>query len=787
MNRKGIISVLIIVLFFLNTFSITAQTVQKEKLSLTSILKALETLYNVRFSYVDETVKGITLELPESILTLTDALNYISQETHLDFKLLDDRFIVVSKEKAGNNTGFSTQQLEEVVVVNYLTSGLTKLNDGSITLKPESFGILPGLIEPDVLQTIQALPGILSVDETVSNINVRGGTHDQNLILWDGIKMYQSGHFFGLISAFNPYTTKSVNVSKNGTPAKYGDGISSIIDMQLSNTIDNQFNAGLGFNLINADGYAKIPLSHNTELQLSTRRSITDLINTATFEQYSKRIFQDSDFNDAKKNDDFISQNESFYFYDVTAKFLYDITKKDKVRFHFFNVFNDLNYDEQLTTNDRNEALNSKLTQRNSAIGMTYTRDWTNALLMTAQVYVSNYDLDATNHDLINNQRLIQENEVYDGSARLDIDYTHNQNFKFNTGYQFTEVGISNLEDVNNPNFRSYIKEVSRSHSVYGESTFLSNDAKTKLKFGTRLNYFNKFNSFLIEPRLSFSQRFLNHFRLEVLSELKSQTTSQIIDLQNDFLGIEKRRWVLSNNITEVTTNDGINIFPVPIIKSKQASVGLQYNQNKLLISAEGYIKKVDGITSRSQGFQNQYQFIFDTGSYKIKGVDVLINKQFNTIFSTWLSYTYSKNDYTFSSLNNGSPFPNNADIRHAMAFGGVYTHNDIKLALGINWHSGKPTTNPIDVTDNSTTREINYEAPNSSNLNDYLRTDFSASYAFDISNATKASIGASIWNVFNRKNIINTYYALNDDNTIRKVENQSLGITPNVSFRVIF
>ena len=786
MSKKGLLNV-IIALFFLNTFCITAQNVQKEKLSLASVLKVLETLYNVSFSYADETIEDISLELPENIITLTDAINFISIQTDLNFKLLDNRFIVITKKKTLNSHDFRTQQLEEVIVVNYLTSGLTKLNDGSITLKPESFGMLPGLIEPDVLQTIQALPGVLSVDETVSNINVRGGTHDQNLILWDGIKMYQSGHFFGLISAFNPHTTKSVNVSKNGTPAKYGDGISSIIDMQLSNTIDNTFNAGLGFNLINADGFAKIPLSHNTELQLSTRRSITDMINTATFEQYSKRIFQDSDFNKAKENDDFISQNESFYFYDVTAKFLYDITKKDKVRFHFFNVFNDLNYDEQLTTNDRNEVLNSQLTQRNSAIGLTYTRDWNEDLSTSTQIYVSNYDLDATNFDLINNQRLIQENEVYDGSIKLDINYRHNQNFKFNIGYQFTEVGISNLEDVNNPDFKSYIKEVNRTHSIYIEGAFLSNSAKTNLKLGTRLNYLDKFNTLLIEPRLSFSQRFLDYFRLEILGELKSQTTSQIIDLQNDFLGIEKRRWVLSNNNTGVTSINGVNLFPVPIIKSKQGSLGLHFNKNKLLISSEAYIKKVDGITSRSQGFQNQYQFVYDTGSYKIKGLDLLINKQFNTIFSTWLSYTYSKNDYLFSTLNDGIAFPNNADIRHALAFGGVYTYNTLKLALGINWHTGKPITNPINVTNSSTSKEINYEAPNNSNLNDYLRTDFSVSYAFVISENTKANIGASIWNVLNKKNVINAYYALNDDNTYRMVENQSLGITPNISFRVNF
>lgn len=787
MNSKGILSTFIL-LFFLNLALLNAQTIQKEKQPLANILKALEKVYDISFSYVDKTIKKKYIEPLKEDLTLQEALEFLKLETDLDFELLNNRFVVIKKPQKKSGL-LRTQRLEEVVVNNYLTTGITKLNDGSITVKPETFGILPGLIEPDVLQTIQALPGILSTDETVSNINVRGGTHDQNLLLWDGIKMYQSGHFFGLISAFNPYTTKRVNISKNGTRAKYGDGISSIIDMQLPNEIDHLFKGGIGFNLINADGYAKIPISRKTELQVSTRRSITDLINTSTFEQYSKRIFQDSDFNNAKNNGNSISQNESFYFYDVTAKFLYDITKNDKVRLHFFNVFNDLNYDEQSTINDRSEALNSKLTQRNSAIGITYTKNWNHKLSTTSQIYVSNYDLDATNFDIFNNQRLIQENEVYDGSAKLDINYIPNSQLKINGGYQFTEVGISNLEDVNNPDFRSYIKEVIRTHSVYGETGFLANNAKTKLVFGTRLNYINKFNTFLVEPRLSFSQRFLNNFRFEVLGELKSQTTSQIIDLQNDFLGIENRRWVLSNNNKTAVTINNKTIYPVPIIKSKQASAGIHYNKNKLLISAEAYIKKVDGITTRSQGFQNQYQFINSIGSYKIKGIDVLLNKQFRDIISAWISYSFSTNNYMFRELNDGNPFPNNADIKHALTFAGTYTYNNIKIALGLNWHSGIPTTMPA-VNDEIDDNVITYAPPNSSNLNDYLRADCSATYAFNLTDNAKASIGASVWNLLNKKNIINEYYSLSsidNQNVINKVENESLGITPNISFRVYF
>ena len=785
MSRKGRLPIFIL-LFFLNILSLSSQTIQKEKHTLAVVLKIIETRYNISFSYADASIQDKKTTIPDKNLTLAAVLDFLKNETKLDFELLNNRYVAIKTNNVLSLPN-STQKLDEIIISNYLTAGITKLNDGIVNIKPEKFGILPGLIEPDVLQTIQSLPGVLSIDETVSNINIRGGTHDQNLLLWDGIKMYQSGHFFGLISAFNPYITKQINVSKNGTPAKYGDGISSIIDMQLPNDIDNEFRVGGGFNLINADIFAKIPLTHNTKLQISSRRSLTDLITTPTYDLYKKRVFQDSDLTN-NQNDRAIDKNEEFYFYDVTAKFLYNITKKDKIRLHFLNVYNKLNYEEQANINDRTEALNSKLSQRNSALGLSYTRDWNTKLSTTAQVYITYYDLDATNFDIINNQRLIQENKVIDGSAKLDINYKHNNKLKLNGGYQFIEVGISNLEDVNNPVFRSFIRDVVRSHSLYAEAAFLSNDAKTNLKFGNRINYLPKFNMIINEPRLSFSQRFLNHFRFELLGELKSQTTSQIIDLQNDFLGIENRRWILSNNNKEVITINNKNIQQIPIIKSKQASVGIHYNKNKLLISAEGYLKKVDGITTRSQGFQNQYQFVNEIGSYQIKGVDFLVNKQFSNIISTWLSYSYSKNNYTFPDLNNGISFPNNTDIRHTLSFASTYTYRDIKLALGLNWHTGIPNTNTEPVLNNNPEDNvITYASPNSSNLDDYLRADCSATYTFDISDGVKATVGASVWNLLNKKNITNTYYTLNDNNDAIPVKNESLGITPNVSLRVHF
>ena len=123
----------------------------------------------------------------------------------------------------------------------------------------------------------------------------------------------------------------------------------------------------------------------------------------------------------------------------------------------------------------------------------------------------------------------------------------------------------------------------------------------------------------------------------------------------------------------------------------------------------------MDDITARSQGFQNQFQFTNDIGTYKVKGIDFLINKRFNN-FSTWLSYSYSKNDYQFENLNNGNSFSNTLDLRHVGNASLTYNLDNLKVGLGVNWHSGRPYTQPLE-TQNNSNSSIEYQSPNSSRL----------------------------------------------------------------------
>lgn len=671
------------------------------------------------------------------------------------------------------------EKLEEVIVYEFLTSGIVKEDDASVTLNTGALGILPGLIEPDVLQTIQALPGIKSIDETVSDINVRGGTNDQNLILWNGIKMYQSGHFFGLISAFNPYLTDKVSVYKNGTPSQYGDGVSSVISMETKNEIDGQFFGGAGFNLISGDIYGQFPINDRLAFQFSARRSTTDFLDTPIYDSFESRAFQDSEVTNQQNQsvDREFDQETTFFFYDVSGKFLYDINEDHKLRLSFMGIDNDLLFKETEVATD--ETTQSLIDQTNISIGLQSQNQWTDRLYSNLNIYFTKYNLDAQSVSADQRQILFQQNTVEENALKLDIRFKLFNNLSWNNGFQFIETGITNESDVTRPPFQSEIKDVIRNFAPYTEFSYRTKEDKFIASAGLRGNYIMNLDTFeelVLEPRLNINFRLANYVRAQVLGEFKSQYTNQVIDLEQNFLGVEKRRWILSDGSA------------LPITESKQGSVGLNYSKNSLYIGLDAFYKQVEGISTRTQGFQNENQFAGEIGSYEVKGLEFLINKKGGN-YSTWLSYTFNKNDYTFDDIVPNT-FPNNLDARHTVTLASSYDIKDLKLSIGVNYRTGKPYTEPEEDTPLNTNvfpGRINYQEPNSSRLPEYFRADASATYDFDISRRVKANAGISLLNLTNRKNILNRYYRVNDDNEIEQVDNFSLGFTPNLSFRVSF
>ena len=190
--------------------------------------------------------------------------------------------------------GLALFDFPKIIITEYLADGIDQsTSDGHISIRPEKMDMLPGLTEADVLQSIQLLPGVSSPNETASGIYIRGGTPDQNLILWDGIPMYHSGHFFGSISAFNPAVVDDVKVYRGGFGPQYGGRVSGVIDISSTEKIPEQISMGVGVNLTHGDVFAKIPLfKQKSALILSFRRSFTDIWQTPTFRQMAKKVFQ---------------------------------------------------------------------------------------------------------------------------------------------------------------------------------------------------------------------------------------------------------------------------------------------------------------------------------------------------------------------------------------------------------------------------------------------------------------------------------------------------------------
>lgn len=838
-NKKRLLT-FICISFFLSFNLLSAQNIQNKK-SLIDILNELEIRYDCNFSYANEDIKEIKILPPLKNLSFSEAISYLRKNTALNFNLLQGKLITIVSpeaiafslcgtifnqetqypiEGATINTSFQSaisnekgyfkikdvkigdtlkirhigfdilfvvidkepvncfnivltsnlQELNEVVIANLITKGISKTSNGAININYNQFGMLPGLIDTDALQTVQSLPGINSLDETVTNINVRGGSNDQNHITWNDIKMYQTGHFFSLISAFNPNMTDKVTLFKNGTPSEFTEGVSGTIALKSTDKIATDFKTTLGLNLIDANGLFDIPIGKKAAIQISGRRSYSDVVNTHTSDHYFEKAFQNTEI--FQNEDNVISEKDNFRFFDIEAVLNYSISEKDKLKISFITMKNNLSFFESAFINNLEETRESTSEQRNMALGLFYNHNWNDKFSTTLQFYGLQYDLKAINVDILNEKQLVQENSIDETEVKILSNYRFSDKIWLNGGYSFNESGIYNLDESNNPLFRIFSKEVLRKHALFTGFQFGSSNNRTQLKSGLRINYIQPFNQIIIEPRLSFNQKISEVLAWDVLGEFKHQTATQSINFQNDFLGVENRRWVASNN------------RDVPIVKSKQLSTGLTYKENKWLINVELFYKEVTGIVAQSQEFQNQYEFKTDTGNYSGQGVDIFISKNINEL-SLWGSYSFQDLNYQFKTLQE-SNFPNNFNINHSLNLGASYSFNNFKIATGLKWNTGKAISNPI-MGNEVVNDEINYESANTSNLPDYFRWDASITYDFKIKKTININTGISLWNITNKKNVINRYYEFTDINFPSEIIQNSLEFTPNILLKVSF
>ncbi len=831
-----------VIAFFFLIFPLCCPAQTGNTVPLRAVLEEISTMHSVKFSMIDEEVAMYNLIPPAEDLNLLQKIEYIKKRTRLHFeatsvgrytvfndvsiknplcgyiidsktgKGIPDAFITVDKSNATTDAngyfnfpkavagqmviaaaGYKSvtidasqlyipgclilfmdeyvTQLDEVVAERYLATGISRKENGELLIQPQRFGILPGLTEPDVLQTMQQLPGVISIDETVSNINVRGGTHDQNLFLWNGIRMFQTSHFFGLLSAFNPLQATNISIYKNGSPAFYGESVSSVVNISThAPSAENR--TIIAADLLNAGFHSTINLSDKDVVQVSGRRSYSDLWATPTFKAYGQRIFQNTTVTDVAENEEVpVEGDEDFYFYDLSLSYRHTLNGKHMLFADGIAIQNSLG----IAQRTENSSRSGRLEQGTFGGSLVLESEWDEKHWTEVQAYYSSYSLDGRNEALDSEQVTQQNNTIKNKGLRVNYDYFLSPRFSFGVGYQLDEISVRNFDEVNLPQFSKNDIVVSLTQAAIGAVSYTSGDGRTKVSLGLRGNYFTKYKTFRAEPRLTATHTLQNGLALTLAAEQKSQTVSQVIDRQQDFLSIEKRRWVLAGG-------------DVPLQKSVQASAGISYTKNGWLATAEGFYKKVKGITSDSQGFQNQFEFEASTGEYKVLGYEVLMQRKFNRIYG-WCSYSYNDNDYHFDSFLPPG-FRNNFAVSHSVTSAAIYEHDGLRIALGAKWRTGSPQTEPQSFTidpDNPTNSQIIYKSPNSSRLGDNLQVNFSASKSWDCG-GIRLTASCSVLNILDRQNVISRYYRINKSgNTLESVNTYGLGIAPNLGFKMQF
>ncbi len=391
----------------------------------------IEDTYDVLFSYKDDDVINKRISITRKKRTLLEVLEAIKAFTKLNYKILNNRYIIINQSLEKE---IDINELDKVIVRSYLTKGIEKNTNGSYKLFPSKLGILPGLTEPDVLESIQLLPGVLSPNETATGFFVRGGASDQNRLIWDGINIYHKGHLFGMISPLNPNVTSEIKFINKGSHARYGERLSSVIDMSSNSKISKNIKAELGFNGINGDALLEIPIIKNKmNIQTSLRRSYVDALETFTFNQLADKVFESTKISNSENGDN------DFSFLDYNVKLNYKPNKKNSLYASMISIDNQLDY--YISDSENNKKFNDKLVTSNLGYGFGWKVDWNDKITQNTTAFFSDYKL---NYNFITRENGEQvsdfekRNTIFDSGISSEVSINASKVSAITFGYQYT-------------------------------------------------------------------------------------------------------------------------------------------------------------------------------------------------------------------------------------------------------------------------------------------------------------------------------------------------------------
>ncbi len=624
----------------------------------------------------------------------------------------------------------------------------------SIDLPMKAIEKIPPLLgERDVLKAIQLLPGVQSGSEGSSGLYVRGGGPDQNLILLDGVPVYNASHLFGFFSVFNSDAINSVELIKGGFPAHYGGRLSSVIDIRMKEGHATEFHGSGSIGLVSSKLTLEGPIvKDKVSFVVSGRRTYIDFLARPLIRQSFR-----------SQGDDGVA---GYYFYDLNGKVNWKISDKD--RLYLSTYTGDDRFYFQLNQNspgitDETEA---ELQWGNITTALRYNRVISKKLFMNVTGTYSRYDFlvgqsflsvsNPPNPDFDEDLSSEYQSGIYDWAGRVDFDYIPSPNHYIKFGVSETYhtfipgVNVFDASLGGNENIdTTFGAKPVYAHEFYA---YIEDDIKigSRLKMNLGLHYSGFIPSgveyFSLQPRVS--GRFLLTDNL-ALKASYAEMQQFIHLLTNATIGLPTDLWVPSTE-------------KVKPQNSKQVALGLaQTFRDEYEISIEGYYKDMRNLIEYSEGAsfftsQGDWEDQIEVGRGWSYGAELFIQKKVGKM-TGWLGYTLSWTQRQFDELNFGNTFPYRYDRRHDISIVWAYDVSD-RFDIAATWVYG--TGNAVSIPteryrSNSFlfTNEVEHiDERNGYRLASYHRLDFGANFHKQKKHWKRTwSIGA--YNVYSRKN----------------------------------
>ncbi|MCW3083848.1 MAG: outer rane receptor protein [Bacteroidetes bacterium] len=666
-------------------------------------------------------------------------------------------------------------------------------NVSMIKMTPKKLEQLPNIGEKDILRAFQLMPGISSSNESSSGLYVRGGTPDQNLVLYDGFTVYHVDHLYGFYSAFNSNALKDVQLYKGGFESKFGGRLSSVTEITGKDGNQNKFNVGADVSLLSFNVFAEVPIGDKFSSIVAFRRSYRGLLYNQIFGMFNAT----GGTAKAEGGRATTSTTVASFFYDVNGKFTYRPTKKDIISLSIYNGTDKLDNSSAAT---EQPISGSSSTFSNSSTDLTnygnigsslkWSRRWNDKLYSNTIASYSNYYSDRNNSQTksitdslgatnTSSQGIFETNNLQDYSLKSDYQYDLKNNVQLQFGGFGTYYDIQYTYAQNDT-----VTILNKNNQAYLTGAYLQSKIDllhNKIHFlpGIRASYFTTTNKMYYEPRASVAYNINDKITLKAATGLYYQFANRVT--REDILAGSRDFWLLSG------TND------VPVSSAMHYILGAAYENDNYLFSVEGYYKTLSNLTEYSlrfnpqQGSDVSYSENFFTGKGFSRGIEFLVQRKVGKI-KGWVSYTLGQAQNLFPVYSTGY-FPAAQDVTHEFKTVLLYKYKKWNFSATWVYATGRPYTAPsgaynVTLLDGSQQSFYTVTAKNGQRLPAYHRADIAVNYSIFAGKKNRREIGyigVSVFNVYNRTNVWYKQYSITNGQILQTNVNY-LGITPNLT-----